>query len=298
MAQAKIISWREWQPDATHVQFGAAKKNTHGSLNISLKYNGERLYLRTPKMRCPFGLQRGYEDKGYNVQLCFDDKDPDSTAFLEKCQAFDALVRETGRKNAYEWKISKSADQVVSDDVLDMLFKPMVRFPVFKQGHEKQGQINPEYPPFLTISLIESNPKEGEVYPANHENAGKPVEPEILTELYDTRQQALVVDTESIAKQCHLTSLIYATSAYKSSTGFGVVWRAAQFMVFPRQGLEMGKCHIPDEDFENDDMAGEVPSFNEERSDAQAEEQAAAAAPATPAPVATPAVKPVVVTKK
>jgi hypothetical protein len=256
-----ITNWRDWTADSNHVSFGPAKKNNYGSLNMNLKYNGERLYLRTPRMRCPFGLQKGYDEKGFNVQLCFDDKDPDCLAFLEKCKNFDDLVREAGRKNAFDWKIAKTADQVVSDDVLNMMFKPMVRYPHYKEGHEKGGQVNPDYPPYLQISLLESTPKEGDVYPAGHENAGQPREPEILTELYDAKQQALVVDEESIPKQCHLTSLIYATSAYKSTTGFGVVWRAAQFMVFPRQGLEMGKCHIPDEDFENEDMSATVPSF-------------------------------------
>jgi hypothetical protein len=255
-----IVNFRDFHPDAAHVQFGQAKKNEHGSLNMNLKYNGERLYLRTPRMRCPFGLQKGYGEKGFNVQLCFDESDPDSQLFLQKCQQFDDLVRETARQNAFDWKIAKTKGQEVSNDILDQLFKPMVRYPKFREGHEKEGQRNPEYPPYLQIQLLESQPKEGEVYPAGHEHAGQQKEPEILTELYDSQRQALVVDEESIPRQCHLTSLIYATSAYKSTTGFGVVWRAAQFMVFPRQGLEMGKCHINDDDFNHDDGMG-LPSF-------------------------------------
>lgn len=295
-----IINWRDWQPDTNHVLFGPAKKNAFGSYNMGLKYNGERLYLRTPRMRCPFGLQKGYDEKGYNVQLCFDEKDADCQAFLEKCKSFDALVREAGRKNALDWKIAKTADQVVSDDVLNMMFKPMVRYPHYKEGHEKQGQINPEYPPYLQIALLESTPKEGEVYPAGHENAGQPREPEILTELYDAKQQALVVDEESVPKQCHLTTLIYATSAYKSTTGFGIVWRAAQFMVFPRQGLEMGKCHIPEEDFENEDMSAAVPNFGAAALAPEAQPAAVeVATPAAVAPTAAPVVvKPSVVVAK
>lgn len=290
---ATITNWRDFSPDANHIQFGPAKKNNYGSLNMNMKYNGDRLYLRTPRMRCPFGLQKGYDEKGFNVQLCFDEKDADCQTFLQKCTQFDALVREAGRQNAFDWKIAKTADQIVSDDVLNMMFKPMVRYPHYKEGHEKAGQINPDYPPFLQISLLESTPKEGEVYPVGHENAGQPKEPEILTELYDAKQQALVVDEESIPKQCHLTSLIYATSAYKSTTGYGVVWRAAQFMVFPRQGLEMGKCHITDDDFDNEDMSAAVPSFGATASESEPVPEVAASV------VVPAATKPnVVLTKK
>jgi hypothetical protein len=292
---ATITNFRDWKPDTNHITFAPAKKNAYGSLNMGLKYNGERLYLRTPKMRCPFGLQKGYDDKGYNVQVCFDNDDADCQLFLQKCKDFDALVREVGKQNASEWKLTKLKGTEVPDAVIDQMFKPMVRFPRFKEGHEKQGEINPEYPPYLTLTILESTPKEGEVYPPGHERAGEKKEPEIITELYDARQQQLVVDEDSLPKSCHLTCLIYATSAYKSTTGYGVVFRAAQIMVFPRQGLEMGKCHISDEDFRNDD--DEQPqSFGPA---ATAAEPVAAAEPApapvvapvaaAPAPVATPA---------
>lgn len=251
---ATIINWRDWQPDAQHITFGKANKNQYGSYNMGMRYNGERLYLRTPKMRCPFGLSEGYEGKGYNVQLCFDKEDADCQEFFKKFEQFDALVRATGVANAFDWKIAKTAGEVLHDAVIDTLFKPCVKWPVFKQGHPQQGQRNTEYPPYLQITILESKPKDGEVYPEGHERAGEKKEPEILTELYDTHQQPLYVDEDSIPNQCHLTGIIYATSAYKSTTGFGVVWKAAQFMVYPRQGLEMGKCHIepdafPDEDF-------------------------------------------------
>jgi hypothetical protein len=57
-------------------------------------------------------------------------------------------------------------------------------------------------------------------------------------------------------------------------------------MVFPRQGLEMGKCHIVDADFDNDDMSGAVPSFGGSALSQPESEPVAAAA--DPVPVASP----------
>ncbi len=258
---ATITNWQDWSPDAQHITFGKANKNQYGSYNMGLRYNGERLYLRTPKMRCPFGLSEGYEGKGYNVQLCFDDDNAECQSLLQKFLQFDELVRTTAVANALDWKIAKTSGEVVHDAVIDTLFKRCVKYPVFKQGHEKQGQRNTEYPPYLQITILESKPKQGETYPEGHERAGEQREPEILTELYDTKQQPLYVDEDSIPNQCHLTGLIYATSAYKSTTGFGVVWKAAQFMVFPRQGLEMGKCHIDANAFDEADFAAAPSAF-------------------------------------
>jgi len=298
---ATITNWDDWTPDAQHITFGKANKNQYGSYNMGLRYNGERLYLRTPKMRCPFGLSRGYEDKGYNVQLCFDNDDQASQVFLQKFLQFDSLVRSTGVANAFDWKITKTASEQVHEAVVNNMFKPCVKYPVFKQGHPQAGERNPEYPPYLQINLLETKPKDTDVYPEGHERAGEKMDPEIMTELYDTKQQPLYVDEESITKQCHLTGLIYATSAYKSTTGFGVVWRAAQFMVYPRKGLKGGVCHIPTTDFDEDDEFSAVPqAFGAEEKTVPVDTPVSAdatatvtAAPVTAAPVS---VAPVAIT--
>ena len=254
-----ITHYRDWVPDGNHFKFSQAKPNAYQGMNIGLKYCDDRIYLRTPKMRAPFGLQPGYEGKGFTVQLAFDKDNVEAQEFLAKCKQFDAFVRETGRVNAYEWRITKTKDAPVHDAVLDELFKPMVHYPRYKRDHPTMGgKVNPDYPPFIQLTLYEKTPKENEV-DAN----GKPKEAEMMTEVYDCHKVAQpdFIKEETIHGGCSLTSIIFATSAYKSSTGFGVIWRAAQFMVYPKKGLEGGVCHIkPDDDFDNENI--QVPKFN------------------------------------
>lgn len=238
-----ITRTSEWEPSLENHEFKKASTNSHGSTSIGFLYKGSRSYLKTPKMRAPFGLGRGMDNKGYVVQLTFDKDNAPAQDFLQRCEQFDEMMIQAGMDHAFEWGITQKKDKVPSKEVVEDRYKPMVKYPRFPKNHPtKAREVNPEYPPYIQISLPEVKPREGEEAPDTSDDTV-----DFLTELYNKNKELIPINEQTITKHCQLTSLIYATSAYSSTTGYGVSWKAAQLMVFPKGGLPTGTCLIDDD---------------------------------------------------
>jgi len=291
-----ITRTSDWEPSLENHEFKKASTNSHGSTSIGFNYKGSRTYLKTPKMRAPFGLGRGMDNKGYVIQLTFDKDNAPAADFLERCKQFDETMIQAGIDHAFEWGITQKKDKVPSREVVEDRYKPMVKYPRYPKNHPtKAREINPEYPPYIQVSLPESKPKEGEE--AADEASDEVVD--FLTELYNKNKELIPINEQTLGKHCQLTGLIYATSAYSSTTGFGVSWKAAQLMVFPKGGLPTGTCLIDDDvdDSSEEDASHEqVPEAGSVEAGSEPEQPESAPEP-EPEPI-VPAKKPVVGRKK
>lgn len=103
-ANYKITKYSDWNPTPTNIEFRKPTRNQHNSLNINFNYLGSRLYLKTPKMRAPFGIGRGMNDQGYNLQLSFDRDNEEAQQLQKKCEEFDKTMIEAAVQNAFDWK--------------------------------------------------------------------------------------------------------------------------------------------------------------------------------------------------
>ena len=218
-------------------------------------------------MRLPFGIGRGMNEQGYNIQLSFDRDNEESQTLLKKCEEFDRTMIDAAEKNAFDWGLAPSKSQKVSREIIQSKYKPMVKYPKFAKTHPQAGDVNPEWPPYMVVQLPQSQGK-----PASEEANSQAVAPQFTTELYSSKKSLLSVSDENLPAQCRCTTLLYGTG-YSSSTGFGVSWKAAQIMVFPRAGLPSKQCLIDEdgEDIEENETQGDFPGSYD--NDAEVAEQ-------------------------
>ena len=259
-------------------------RNQHGSLNINFNYLGSRLYLKTPKMRAPFGIGRGMNDSGFNIQFSFDRDNEEAQVFLKKCEEFDRTMIEAGIQNAFDWGITTKKTAVPSREVVEEKYKSMVKYPKFGKTHPNAGEVNPEWPPYIQVQLPQTQPKPGD--------EGAESVPQFTTELYDASKNMIPLSEETLTKQSRCTALIYG-SGYSSNAGFGVSWKAAQLLLLHRTGIPKNHCLIDDP--EEDDDSSHFPDAQAVAEEAQvtsAPVQMSSSAPAsssTPAQPASPA---------
>lgn len=257
MATYKLTKYSDWNPSTENIEFRKPVRNQHNSLNINFNYLGARLYLKTPKMRLPFGIGRGMNDQGYNIQLSFDNDNEEAQQFKKKCEEFDKTILEVASKNAFDWGLAESKTKKPSLDVIQSKYKSMVRFSKYPKAHPNAGDRNPEWPDYFVVQLPQSQPKpneDGTVNPA-----------QFSTELYNAKRDPMELNEDNLPKQSRC-SVLLTGNGYSGSTGFGVSWKAVQIMVFPRGGLPRKQCLIEneDDDAEETETQGDFQEYDQE----------------------------------
>ena len=183
-----ITRYSDWNPTKDNFEFRKPSKNKKGGLNINFTYNGTRLYLKAPKMRCPFGIGRGMDNNGYNIQLAFDRDNQAAQDFQSKCEEFDRTMVEYGMENAFLWGITSTKSKKPSQEVVEDRYKPMVKYSKFPKSHVRAGEVNPEWPPYIQVQLPQTLGKE-----ADPETGEPAVAPEFITELYDSNKNLVAI---------------------------------------------------------------------------------------------------------
>jgi len=263
-----ITKFSDWDPTRENLEFKKPTKNTKGGLNINFTYANDRLYLKTPKMRTPFGMNEGMNPGDWSVQLCFDTDNEQALVFLEKCQKFDETMIELGVENAFDWNLSPTKSKKVSRDLVEDRYNRMVKYSKYKKDHPTHaGEVNPEYPPHFQVKLPQTPARE-----ANPETGAPAQAAQFSTELYSSKKELLDVKPENIPRNSRC-SVLMTGSGYGVSGKFGVSWKAAQLMVFPRGGLPTNQCLIDDPDDEEDFEEASEGDFQENTNLDEAVEQ-------------------------
>lgn len=208
--------------DISKVTFGEIRMNKAGGKSVPIKYNGQNLQFRIPKMMYPMGINIKDTDSGattYQLSATLKGCDP----YAKERASADAgdignlynfllelqeRLLDTAATNSGRW-FGKSRDRNVLSALMKQFISPSV------QKIDGEWVPTGKYPPSFRVKVPVYD---GEVSMSVVDGAGK----------------ALQVDTSNIAdlfpKRVE-ASLAIAPSVYVSGQGFGVTWRVTHARV-------------------------------------------------------------------
>lgn len=271
----KIISVNDWIVKK-HI-CGIAKPNKNGQgKTASLSYSddpnkdkiGNRFFLRTPKMTCPFGASKPKlkpneaekDNPQWGLQMSFTN---DAVCLLlqKKVEEFDQFMIDEGVKpdNCVGW-LGSSRSKLYSKEVVESKYSNMLK------KAKKDGEETSQYPPFIRVSFPTT-------YKAPYE---------FTCEIYDYNGNIIKdVSTNPNSPNCiskvippgSCCSALISGSIWCNTNGYGVSWKVAQIKVFPAKGIPKGKCLLDDpEDAEETEKNKEKMNDEKEVEDEDEEE--------------------------
>ena len=234
--------------DISKVTFGEIRQNKAGGKTVPIKYNGQSLMIRLPKVSYPMGVAVRESENGTNYTLM---------ATLKGCDPFvkeraaaesgelgslynfllDITTRllDTATANSSKW-FGKARSRDVLQDVMKQSISPSVE--------KVNGEWVPtgKYPPSLRMKVPVYD---GRVAMDVVDSTGKAVEVTVdnIQEIFPKRVEASVVVTPSV---------------YVSGQGFGVTWRVSFARVSPPQRLTAAQVFA--DELDEDDGVAEAPA--------------------------------------
>ena len=230
-----IIDGKSFNTDGD-VTFGKVKVLNSGGKIVPI-YNAHmkrNLHLSTPLM-LTWGVSK-WENEGsresYDMTLQFpndDYKSESTTQFLENMLKFDKFIKKSAMENSKDW-FNKTK---MTEEVIEALYTPNVKYPKYPKGHPSEGEYDYTRSPGIKIKIPYWSDRGFDV------------------EIYDTNQHSLFPneDDESITpstlitKGSNIAIVMQCGGIWFANGKFGVTWRLFQGVVKPRATLK-GKCHI------------------------------------------------------
>ena len=230
----------------TDVSLGKVKVNNSGGKNVPI-YNSHikrNLHLSTPLM-LTWGVSK-WENEGsresYDMTLQFPNEDYQSEAttdFLKNMTSLEKYIKKAAMDNSKDW-FNKPK---MTEEVIEALYTPMVKYPKYPKGHANEGEPDYSRAPGLKIKI-----------PYWSDNG-------FDVEVYDTNQKQLFPNDEDdsvspitlIPKATNVAVVIQCGGIWFANGKFGVTWRLFQAVVKPRASLK-GKCHISLDPVEKDKL--------------------------------------------
>ena len=272
--------------DVNRVMIGEIRPNKAGGKTVPVKYNGQALQVRIPRIYYPAGVvvredeksgQRNYTMLA-SLKGCDSYAKERSTDGSEVGQFYNFLLDLTEKVIQHSIVNSgKWFGKTKSEPVLRETMKPILTPSVEKVNGEWVP--NGKYPPSLRMKIsiwdgqvgMDAVDANGGVIELTESN---------LEQVFAKRIEARMVITPSI---------------YVTGTGFGVTWRVVHAKVFPpsRVGAKAAFADIkePDEPVADKEENIDLPVTEEQDAEAHADENEPKARAATP-PAAAPAAAP------
>jgi hypothetical protein len=222
-----IVSASEFVP-AQHMLYTKPKANSVGGKSVGIlnTLSKKALYLNTPLMMTwganSFDNPNG---KSYDISLQFPREEFSNPAIQQLLQVltdFENKIKADARTNSREW-FGKAS---MSEDVVDALFSPMLKFP----KNQSTGEPDKTRSPTLKVKL--------------------PVwSGEYKFDLFDTQNNKLLGDPSdtpetAIPKGSEIACIVVCGGLWFANGKFGVTWKLYQGVVKPAQSLPKGMCHI------------------------------------------------------
>ena len=270
--------------DITRVVIGEIRQNKAGGKTVPIKYNGQALQVRIPRIYYPAGLvvredektgQRNYTMLA-SLKGCDSYTKERSTDGSDVGQFYNFLldlsekIIQHSMSNSGKW-FGKSKSEAVLRETMKPILTPSV------EKVEGEWRPNGKYPPSLRMKIsiwdgqvgmdaVDANGATIELSEAN------------LEQVFAKRVECRMVLTPSI---------------YVTGTGFGVTWRVVHAKVFPpsRVGAKAAFADIkePDEPVAEKEEALDLPVSEETEAEeeSQQENKVRAVTPPTAAPATT-----------
>lgn len=233
MSEKMIVDGSEFNAKEK-VLFTKPKVNSSGSKNVGVLNSETKksLYLSTPLMLTWGVNENDFDNSGrktYDLSLQFP-RDQDSNFseatknLLNSMEEYEQMIKEEAIDKCKEW-FGRSK---MSNDVVDALFTPMLKYP----KDQATGEPDKSRAPTLRVKI----PYYDEVF---------------KIELYDTDRNLLFPNVENenlmpmhvVEKGQNIAVVIQSGGIWFANGKFGTTWRLIQAVVQPRESL-YGKCHI------------------------------------------------------
>jgi hypothetical protein len=277
MATPAIISASNL--DINNVTFGDIRLGKKGGKSVPIKYNGQNLEIRIPKMRYPMGLKAKTTPDGttaYNLMASLKDCDHFAkekvTGKVNDVQNLYNFILDlqeklltTAATNSAKW-FGKSRDKVVLAALMKQSLNPSADLV------NGEWVPNGKYPPSLKMKVPVYQTNEGLSIPVSLVCGDQPVKVD------DVR----VLET-SFPKQVE-ASIVVAPSVYVSGQGFGITWRISNARTTtPKQvsALDIFRDEI-EEDARNETSAAPTEEVVQEEEEQHQEEVVVEETPTAP----------------
>ena len=227
--ESVIINGNMFNP-ASDVMYKKPSINSNGGKTVGiLNANSKKSLLVSTPLMLTWGVNEYTDEKTgkktYDMALQFPSDEYNTeqiSAYLTSLQEFESKIKSDAVKNCKEWL----GKQKVSDEVVDALWTPMLKYPKIKDSVD----FDYSRPPTLKIKI--------------------PFwEGDFKIELYnDMQDQVFPLDDsgpieEYISKGSNVATLIQCGGLWFANGKFGVTWKLVQAVVKPRPSIK-GKCHI------------------------------------------------------
>lgn len=259
--------------DINKVSFGEIRQNKAGGKSVPIKYNGQNLQIRIPKMAYPMGINIKETDNGtaYTLSATLKScdpyaKEPAGPEAGESGHLYNFLLQlqekllNTASENSVKW-FSKRRELGILRDSMKQFLSPSV------EKRDGEWVPNGKYPPSFRMKVPVYD---GKVTMDVVDAMGKPVDVNLenIGNVFPKRTEA---------------SIVVAPSVYVSGQGFGVTWRVTFARVTPPQRLTAAQVFADEID------APVQETIQEEVEETVAEAPAPAPEPVAPAPEPAPA---------
>ena len=231
MSSKTILSGANFN-SSSDIKYSKPKVDARGSKTIGILNSGTNsaTYISTPLM-LTWGVNEYVDEKSgkvsYDLALQFPNEEyakEDTTNFMNNMIEFENKIKADAITNAKEW-FGKTK---MSEDAIDALWTPMLKYPKDKNS----GEPDTTRSPTLKVKIPYW-------------------EGEWKTELYDVNQRAIFPDPDNstitpkdlIAKGAHVAVVVLCGGIWFANGKFGVTWKLFQGVVKPKASLK-GTCHI------------------------------------------------------
>ena len=214
--------------DVSKVKFGSPKNLDNGGKMISVNYDGKQFIVQTPKMRCPYGLNKWDNEKGGPPKLSIDmsfgkyEEDAKLGSFHEMMAELNRLFIKEALDNSTAWFKKKYS----SADVIEALYTSLIKV----SKDKTTGEPTNVYPPTFKMSV------------GNNGNC----------EVYDGNRNRIEMDSVDL-KGADLQAIIQCNGVWIAGGKFGCTWRLVQLQVFPNQTKLPRFAFKQDEEYDYDD---------------------------------------------
>ena len=232
------------------INIGKPKINSSGGKNVAL-FNSKAkklLNLSTPLMLTWGVNENDFEGNGkktYDMSLQFPSEEyltDATTSFLNNLKTLEAHIKSEAIKNSKEW-FNKAK---MTEEVIDALWTPMVRYPKDKDT----GEFDTSRSPTLRITLpFWDGAFNSEIYDMEK------------NQLFPSEDEA-ASPMALIAKASQVALVISSGGIWFANGKFGTTWKLVQAVVKPKASLR-GKCHIELDDDEQAKLSSQVVAEDE-----------------------------------
>ena len=252
--------------DVNRITFSIGKATAGRNPSINIKYDGQNLQLRLPRMKFGAGIMirenEQTESKTYSLFGALGDavdkygKDrssatDDMSKFYNFLLDLEEKIVASAVENSTAWFKKKRSEEAIRDS-----FKKLLRVSVDKQGDEYVP--NGKYPPSMTIKVP--------VY-----------DNRVSTEFIDARGNPMTVYPSSLPAVFPKgveANLVVSGSIYNVNGSFGVTWRLTYAQVFPQQKLTAKNVFADDIEEADDETVVATPIPTEDSAPVQSSETA------------------------